>query len=56
MVSVPPEVNNLLPRFADIEDQVVGAAPLHQVFHLAHVGVLAVVPDEAHHCRVIRVL
>ena len=56
VVSVPPEVNNHLLRFADIEDQVVGAVLLYQVFHFTPVGVLVVIRNEAHHCRVFRIL
>lgn len=56
MVSGTSGVNNHLLCFVDMEDQVVGATPLHQMLHLPSVGLFVVILDEAHHCCVVRVL
>ena len=51
-----PEVDNDLFCFIDIQDQVVGVTPVCQMFHLLPVGLFVVVPDESHHCCIVRVL
>ena len=52
----PPEVNNDLLSFVNLQGQVVGFAPVHQMFHLFSVGLVIIITDKAHYCRVIRKL
>ena len=49
----PPEDDNDLLGFIDVQGHVVGFAPIHQMFHLLSVGHAAVLKDEAHNCCVI---
>ena len=51
-----PEVDNDLFGFVHIQDQVVFATPSHQLLHLLPVSPVVVIPDEVHHCCVIRKL
>ena len=47
----PPKVDDDLLGFVDIQGQVVGFAPVHQMFHLLFVGSIVVLTDKAHYCH-----
>ncbi len=51
-----PEINNDLLCFFDIQEQVICIAPVHKLSHLLPIGLFVVLLNEAHHCRVIRIL
>ena len=52
-----PEVDNDLFRFVHVQDQVVFATSTHKLLHLLPGMIqVVVIPDEAHHCCVVRKL
>lgn len=55
MVMVFPEFYDDINSLVNIQYQVVGVAPLHQLSHLLPVGQLFVIANEAHHCCVVRI-
>ena len=52
----PPEVDDDLLGFVDIQGQVFGFAPLHRMLHLLFVGHDTILKDVVHYCQVIRKL
>ena len=50
------EVDNDLFGFVHVQDQVAFATPTHQLLHLLPVSQVVVIPDETHHCCVLRKL
>lgn len=49
----PPEVNDDLLGFVDIQGQVVGFTPVHQILDLLSVGQVIIVLNKAHYCHVV---